>query len=289
MMLQLFPSLINWLITTTFINYCRTSSSDSIFHIRYNDDTHNNYSSHSKINQNEEEIDKEVTVPMKQRQKSVKATDIIPWFFLLFIIVLELSNIISLTVLFSLSSIFCIVVVILLEYYNYEADIKLSDKLLMIEDYIENIFLSIDYNLLMIFCGLFVCSGTLVETQLPEKLFYLISDKPFTTIRSTILSGIYICVMSQFVGNVPLVIMMTGPILKISDISIQRYSWLLLSYISTVAGNLTLSGSAANIIVAEICNKHKLKIQVGAVFHFKLCFLITTVNIILGSLLLGLE
>ena len=96
-------------------------------------------------------------------------------------------------------------------------------------------------------------------------------------------------IMSQFVGNVPLVIMMTTPILKINDINIQKYAWLLLAFISTVAGNLTLSGSAANIIVCEICNKHQLKIKINAVFHFKLCFIITTINIIIGSLLLGLE
>lgn len=292
MMLQFLPAFINWLITTIFINYCRNSNSDSIFHIKYND---NNNSSHIKINQNEDENNNTNNNHHNNTnnniiKKSFKATDVIPWLFVVIIIVLELSNIISLTVLFSLSSIFCIVIVVLLEYYNYNEYSSISDKLLMIEDYIENIFLSIDCNLLMIFCGLFICSGSLVETGIPEKLFYNIcSDKPFTTIKSTILSSIYIMIMSQFVGNVPLVIMMITPIQKISDLSTQKFSWLLLSYISTVAGSLTLNGSAANIIVAEMCNKHPLKIKISAIFHFKLCFLITTINIILGSLLLGLQ
>jgi len=31
----------------------------------------------------------------------------------------------------------------------------------------------------------------------------------------------------------------------------QRFAWLILAWVSTVAGNFTLTGSAANIIVCE--------------------------------------
>jgi Na+/H+ antiporter NhaD/arsenite permease-like protein len=34
-------------------------------------------------------------------------------------------------------------------------------------------------------------------------------------------------------------------------VQIQRYGWVHLAWVSTVAGNFTLTGSAANIIVCE--------------------------------------
>ena len=83
--------------------------------------------------------------------------------------------------------------------------------------------------------------------------------------------------------------MMINPILKINDLQIQKMAWFFLSYISTVSGNLTLSGSAANTIVCEIASRHINKIKIDAIFHFKLLGVITIINIILGCLIITLE
>jgi Na+/H+ antiporter NhaD/arsenite permease-like protein len=287
MLLQILPSLVNWLITTTFLNYCRTSKPGSLFYIRTNDSS----TKHSKINQNEEGMGTDSN-QIKILNKAITLKDAVPWVFLFMLIVLELSNMVSLVSLFSLTAIFCMIIVLLLEYYCYKINDndKGSDALLMIEEYTESIFNSIDYNLLVIFIGLFICSGTLVETKLPEQLFYMISsDEPFTTSLSTFTASIYIVIMSQFVGNVPLVIMMINPINNIKDLILRKNAWLLLSYISTVAGNLTISGSAANVIVSEIANRHRLKVKIDAIFHFKLCFVVTIFNILFGSFIISLE
>jgi Na+/H+ antiporter NhaD/arsenite permease-like protein len=52
------------------------------------------------------------------------------------------------------------------------------------------------------------------------------------------------------VGNVPVIYMAAGNMVLL-DARTQKFGWLLLAFVSTVAGNFTLGGSAANIIVAE--------------------------------------
>ena len=64
------------------------------------------------------------------------------------------------------------------------------------------------------------------------------------------LISIYIIVSSQLVGNVPVIYMATGNMQEL-DVRTQKFGWLLLAFVSTIAGNFTLGGSAANIIVAE--------------------------------------
>ncbi len=51
-------------------------------------------------------------------------------------------------------------------------------------------------------------------------------------------------------GNVPVIYMAAGNMVLL-DARTQKFGWLLLAFVSTVAGNFTLGGSAANIIVAE--------------------------------------
>ena len=53
---------------------------------------------------------------------------------------------------------------------------------------------------------------------------------------------------SNLVSNVPMVLL-TGP--HLGELGPERAGWILLAFTTTVAGNLTLLGSVANIIVAE--------------------------------------
>ena len=54
----------------------------------------------------------------------------------------------------------------------------------------------------------------------------------------------------QIVSNVPLVLLLSPRILVLPPATAQL-TWVLLSWVSTVGGNLTLLGSVANLIVAE--------------------------------------
>jgi Na+/H+ antiporter NhaD/arsenite permease-like protein len=70
----------------------------------------------------------------------------------------------------------------------------------------------------------------------------------------------------------------------------QVFGWLMLAFVSTVAGNFTLVGSAANIIVAEKASRHPhCAVHIDAVQHFLHCAPITLVCISSGVLLLFAE
>jgi cell division septation protein DedD len=60
---------------------------------------------------------------------------------------------------------------------------------------------------------------------------------PFHHPLSTFLVSLYITLASQLVGNVAVVIMLAGDLSALDD-NTQRFGWLLLAWVSTVAGNL---------------------------------------------------
>lgn len=62
------------------------------------------------------------------------------------------------------------------------------------------------------------------------------------------LYSVTIIIGGNTVSNVPLVLLLSHSIPLLPD---PRAGWLLLSFVSTVAGNLTLIGSVANLIVCE--------------------------------------
>ena len=66
----------------------------------------------------------------------------------------------------------------------------------------------------------------------------------------------------------------------------------ILLFIYLVAGNFTLSGSAANIIVAEKAIKHEnknLRIYIDSITHFKICSIVTLFLIFIGILIIYTE
>ena len=96
----------------------------------------------------------------------------------------------------------------------------------------------VDWNLLVMFSGLFIL------THATQKLNLL---QPFTTLAETPIGFLAVtAVLSNLISNVPAVLLLQ-PLIERSDTS----AWLLLSAGSTLAGNLTLFGSVANLIMAE--------------------------------------
>ena len=68
---------------------------------------------------------------------------------------------------------------------------------------------------------------------------------------------------SNIVSNVPLTLLL-APQLK--SIGAPNFTWLFMSFLTTVAGNFTLVGSVANLIVAEKAKQHY---QIGFWEYFK--------------------
>jgi Na+/H+ antiporter NhaD/arsenite permease-like protein len=115
-------------------------------------------------------------------------------------------------------------------------------------------FARVDWPLLVFFCGLFVVVAALRETGLVERAWlaarpYLAFDDPAGLAA---FSGA-MTVGSNLVSNVPMVLL-AGP--HLAAIGDPGTGWVLLAFVTTVAGNLTLVGSVANIIVAESAREH---------------------------------
>ena len=109
----------------------------------------------------------------------------------------------------------------------------------------ERIYREIDWSLLVLFIGLFIVIAGVEKTSMAADLFAAAS--PFHLERPAPLS-IFTALLSNLVSNVPAVLVFKGFVPKLPD---PFHAWLTLAMSSTLAGNLTLLGSVANLIVVQ--------------------------------------
>lgn len=107
------------------------------------------------------------------------------------------------------------------------------------------VFRELDWSLLVFFSALFVVTGAIETTGFSDQLFAL--AKPVAE-RSVATLSVVAAVLSNVVSNVPAVMLFRGLIPGFAD---PERAWLTLAMSTTLAGNLTLLGSVANLIVAE--------------------------------------
>jgi Na+/H+ antiporter NhaD/arsenite permease-like protein len=106
----------------------------------------------------------------------------------------------------------------------------------------------VDWSILLFFAGLFVVVEALVRTGAPEWVFrHLPLERDGGPLAWAELSAVFL-VGSNVVSNVPFIMVVRPEMASLPD---PRVGWELLAMASTFAGNLTLLGSVANIIVAE--------------------------------------
>jgi Na+/H+ antiporter NhaD/arsenite permease-like protein len=112
----------------------------------------------------------------------------------------------------------------------------------------QDVFARVDWTLLVFFAALFVVVAGLATTGLVDDAWraagpWLSHD---TAPGLAALTALYVA-GSNLVSNVPMVLL-AAPGVAAED---SAFAWVLLAFVTTVAGNLTLIGSVANIIVAE--------------------------------------
>jgi Na+/H+ antiporter NhaD/arsenite permease-like protein len=107
----------------------------------------------------------------------------------------------------------------------------------------------IDWALLVFFAALFVVVRGFSESGAPAALFarFPLHSGSGGVLGMLRLAGIFL-VGSNLVSNVPFILVVRDQMATLPD---PRLGWELLAMASTFAGNLTLLGSVANIIVAE--------------------------------------
>jgi Na+/H+ antiporter NhaD/arsenite permease-like protein len=140
----------------------------------------------------------------------------------------------------------------------------------------EKVMNQVDWNLLVFFAALFILTGVIELNHLTDGIFSAL--QPFINQGAVALSAIAV-VLSNLVSNVPAVLLMRPAILALPN---PTAGWLTLAASSTLAGNLTLLGSVANLIVAEVAAKRNIKLTFWE--YTKTGFIITVISLILGML-----
>jgi len=132
------------------------------------------------------------------------------------------------------------------------------------------IYRGIDYNLLVIFIGLFVIIGG-VETS--GLLNTILGDLEIKNLSAFMVLTV---VLSNIVSNVPAVMLLKF-LIPGGDSSLW---WANMAIFSTFAGNLTITGSIANLIVAELAKKEGINISFWD--YLKVGFPLTVILVLLG-------
>lgn len=127
----------------------------------------------------------------------------------------------------------------------------------------ERILQKVDWDLLLMFCGLFILTEGVQKLGSLEWLSRFVDD-PLSILGITAL-------LSNLVSNVPAVLLLHH-LIPHPD----TRTWLLLAAASTLAGNLTLLGSVANLIVAEAVAKQGYQLTFGEHLRFGLPLTVIT-------------
>lgn len=121
------------------------------------------------------------------------------------------------------------------------------------------IYASIDFNLLVIFTGLFVIVGGIEQSGLLAKLHAAL---PPERMQNLPLFAFVSIALSNLVSNVPAVLLLQSYIPPEGAAA----QWQALALTSTLAGNLTVFGSIANLIVVESARQRGVHISARAYF-----------------------
>jgi Na+/H+ antiporter NhaD/arsenite permease-like protein len=139
----------------------------------------------------------------------------------------------------------------------------------------EKVYLEIDWPLLALFAGLFVVVAGMEKTSLDENLFRFASR--FRLGNVWVLSG-FSALISNLVSNVPAVLIFR-PLMD--HLPSPSLGWLTLAMSSTLAGNLTLLGSVANLIVVQ---RARREVQIGFWEYLKAGLPLTLLSLAAGAL-----
>ncbi len=119
----------------------------------------------------------------------------------------------------------------------------------------EKLYRAVDWNLLMLFAGLFVVIAGVEKAGLDRRFFEVLRPVGIATAGGlTAVSAL----LSNIISNVPAVMLFTGLVPRLPD---PNRGWLTLAMATTLAGNLTLLGSIANLIVVEGARQKGVRIS----------------------------
>src|SRR5436190_1329622 len=143
----------------------------------------------------------------------------------------------------------------------------------------EKVYREVNWGLLVLFAGLFVVTAGLEHSGIVGVFLHLAQAANLH--RPAVLTAVT-AVLSNLVSNVPAVLLVKPLIGSFAE---PRRAWLVLAMASTLAGNLTILGSVANLIVVETARA--ARVEIGFVEYAKVGVPLTLVTLLLGWLLLA--
>jgi Na+/H+ antiporter NhaD/arsenite permease-like protein len=135
------------------------------------------------------------------------------------------------------------------------------------------IYGDVDWSLLMLFLGLFLIIGGAEQAGVTEQLLRAAER---LNLQNPVISTTVVTLLSNIVSNVPAVMLLKGLMPQFHN---PHHAWLLLAMSSTLAGNLTITGSVANIIVVE---KARAEAHIGFLEYMKIGVPVTLATLAVG-------
>ena len=131
----------------------------------------------------------------------------------------------------------------------------------------------VDWGLLVFFVGLFLIVGGAENAGIVAKL---LSFAQHWNLHQLPVFTLVVALLSNVVSNVPAVMLLKSVIPGFSN---PHIAWLVLAMASTLAGNLTITGSVANLIVVESARP---ELEIGFWDYFKVGLPITIATLLVG-------
>lgn len=171
-----------------------------------------------------------------------------------------------------------LVLALIIAFYLWGIDLSLTASLgaafLLISTRIKpnRVYEDIDFNLLIMFIGLFIIMSGVEKSGLLNLINGYLSIEYMKEIP---LFAVMSIILSNIVSNVPAVLL-----LKYYILPDEQILWQVLALFSTIAGNLTVFGSIANLIVLEVAKKQG--IEISSKEYFKIGFPLTIILAIIS-------
>ncbi len=140
----------------------------------------------------------------------------------------------------------------------------------------EKVYQQVEWNLLVMFAGLFVVVHAFklyVVSRWDLEEWRILSNHP-VSVLSLVSAG-----LSNLVSNVPAVLLFE-PVVRAMPSASQETAWLALAMSSTFAGNLTVVGSVANLIVVENARREGVTVSFWA--YCRVGVPVTVLTLLLG-------
>ena len=139
----------------------------------------------------------------------------------------------------------------------------------------------VDWHLLLFFAALFIVVDGLSDTGLPDAIYWRLQPMFGSSVPAQAWNMAWFSVLgSNVFSNVPFVLVAGNWIVRFTEAALM---WKVLALATTFAGNLTITGSVANMIVLESARDH---IQVGFWDYARLGIPITILTTAAGVFML---